>query len=90
LLTPKGDVVEQRTIRGPQKLKYELMKPAKFIVKAIMDENNNGRWDTGDLVNKKQPERVFFMDKELEIRANWDLEEEWVIGASGDSSGENK
>ncbi len=90
LLTPKGDVVEQRTIRGSQKLKYELMKPAKFIVKAIIDENSNGRWDTGDLVNKKQPERVFFMDKELEIRANWDLEEEWVIGASEDSSGEKK
>lgn len=82
LLTPKGDVVEQRSVQGRQKLSFSQMKPAKFVVKAIFDENANGRWDTGDLVAGKQPESVVYLDKELEIRANWDLEEEWKVSLS--------
>lgn len=79
LLNPKGDLIEQRTINGNQKLVFERMKPAKFLMKAVVDVNNNGRWDTGELLKKREAERVYFFEKELEVRANWDLEEEWTI-----------
>lgn len=79
LLTPKGDLVEQRSINGNQKLVFEKVKPAKFLLKAVVDVNKNGRWDTGELLKKREAERVYFFDKELEVRANWDLEEEWMI-----------
>jgi hypothetical protein len=58
-------------------VKFEYLKPGKYIVKAIEDQNNNSRWDTGDLAKKLQPEPVIFMPVEYEIRSNWNHEIEW-------------
>jgi hypothetical protein len=58
-------------------VKFEYLKPGKYIVKAIEDQNNNLRWDTGDLAKKLQPEPVVFMPVEYEIRSNWNHEIEW-------------
>ncbi len=79
LLLPKGDVFMQNVINGSSRVVYEKMKPAKYVVKAIADLNGNGRWDTGDLLGKKQAEPVYYLEKEIEIRANWDLEEEFPV-----------
>ena len=53
-------------------------KNAKFKVKAIYDRNHNGRWDTGNFRMKIQAEEVYFLQKIIEIRANWDVEEAWA------------
>lgn len=58
-------------------VKFEYLKPGKYIIKAIEDQNNNLRWDTGDLAKKLQPEPVVFMPVEYEIRSNWNHEIEW-------------
>jgi hypothetical protein len=48
-------------------------------LKIIDDLNNNGKWDTGDYIYKLQPEPVRLFPKEIIIRANWDVEEEWKL-----------
>ncbi len=82
---PKGEMISQQRIAGNQKLTYENLKPGKYVMKAVLDKNNNGRWDTGNLVEGLQPEKVYYFEKEIEIRANWDLEEEWKIVAEKDT-----
>lgn len=52
------------------------LKPDKYYVRLVLDLNNNGRWDTGNYAEKRQPEEVFYMPKYFEIRSNWDLAEE--------------
>lgn len=52
------------------------LKPDKYYVRLVLDLNNNGKWDTGNYAEKRQPEEVFYMPKMFDIRANWDLEEE--------------
>ena len=41
----------------------------------IIDENKNGKWDTGSYLKKIKPEKTFHLEKELDVRANWILEE---------------
>lgn len=79
LLNPKEDVIEERIINGSTELAFEIMKPGKYKFKAIHDRNRNLRWDTGDLVKGLQPEKVLYYSKELEIRPNWDMEEDWDL-----------
>lgn len=52
------------------------LKPDKYYVRLVLDSNNNGKWDTGNYAEKRQPEEVFYMPKYFEIRSNWDLAEE--------------
>ena len=41
----------------------------------FVDTNNNDKWDTGNYLKKIQPEEVIYYPFELELRANWDLNE---------------
>jgi len=56
------------------------------LLKVIFDRNGNGRWDTGDYLKKQQPERVMYFPKTIEIRANWDQEEQWELSIDGQIS----
>lgn len=55
------------------------LKPDKYYARIIMDENGNGIWDTGNYAEKRQPERVYYYPKVLEILINWDSEEDWYV-----------
>ena len=41
----------------------------------IIDENKNFEWDTGNYLKKIQPEKVIYLTNELDLRANWELNE---------------
>jgi len=56
---------------------FHFLKPAKYHIRAILDVNNNGRWDTGDYDIHLQPEQVFYYPQEYEIRSNWNHEIDW-------------
>jgi uncharacterized protein (DUF2141 family) len=79
LLTDKGTVVSQRIITNEKRVDFGLLEPAKYGLKAIMDNNGNGRWDTGKFIKKIQPERVLVHPKIFEVKSNWELEENWDL-----------
>ena len=54
---------------------FDYIVPGKYTFRLIEDLNNNGVWDTGDYLKKRQPEPVFYYTNELEVRANWDFNE---------------
>lgn len=50
-------------------------KPGGYELRILYDRNKNGKWDTGSYTPiKKQPEKVFYIPRQLNIRANWDNE----------------
>jgi len=52
------------------------LPPGKYTTRIIIDENGNGKWDTGSFTNKRQPELVLNYETPIELRSNWDLEVE--------------
>jgi len=56
---------------------FEYLKPGDYYVRMFIDENRNGKWDSGDLSTRKQPEEVFYYPKKLTLKANWEFEETW-------------
>ena len=53
--------------------------PGKYQLKYIADSNMDGEWTTGHFESKTQAEQVINYPTEITIRANWDLELEWLI-----------
>ena len=41
----------------------------------IYDDNKNKVWDAGNYLEKRQSEEVIYFPKELDVRANWDVEQ---------------
>ncbi|MFN9589120.1 MAG: Ig-like domain-containing protein [Bacteroidota bacterium] len=52
-----------------------LFYPGNFEMRILYDTNGNGKWDPGQYPgNKKLPEIVFLLPKELSVRSGWDNE----------------
>ena len=86
LLDEKENVLDERRLSASERLTYPFLIPGKYLLKVIFDRNGNGRWDTGDYLKKQQPERVMYFPKTIEIRANWDQEEQWELPIDGQIS----
>ena len=84
LMSEKEVVLKQLLVKASQRLHFPYLLPVKYLLKIIEDRNFNGRWDTGDYLKNQQPERVNYFPKEIEIRANWDVEESWSPKFDGD------
>lgn len=63
------------------KADFYFLNPGKYGARLINDTNGNGVWDTGNYAGKRQPEMVYYYPMVLELKANFDLTQEWDIKA---------
>ena len=76
LIDSDMDVIREfENIESNSTYSFDYIVPGKYTFRLIEDLNNNGVWDTGDYLKKRQPEPVFYYTNELEVRANWDFNE---------------
>jgi hypothetical protein len=79
VMDEKGKVSETINIKEPGKITFDYLTPQKYVLKAIMDRNGNGQWDTGNYLKHVQPEKIYFYTLPIQLRSNWDQEITWII-----------
>ena len=65
-------VVREQIATEPGEIIFPYLDPDDYRFKFIHDINGNGRWDTGDYLEKRQPEPVEFLPVSITVRSNWD------------------
>ena len=75
LTNQAGDVVATEYTETNTKVEFNLVEPALYLLRAIYDNNKNKEWDSGNYLEKRQAEEVVYLSKEIDIRANWDVEQ---------------
>ena len=78
LLTEKDEVIAEKIYTG-NALTFLNITAGKYKIRAILDVNANGQWDTGNYWQHLQPEEVYYFSKTLELRNNWEIEETFDI-----------
>ena len=74
VLSEKDEPV--RTLRAQvEGTRFEYLKPESFYVRIYEDLNGDSVWTTGDWLKHRQPEPVYYFDRKLTLKANWDFEE---------------
>lgn len=66
-----------RTTEPSLSLNIDSLSAGTYSLRIIYDENNNGKWDSGNLSQKRQAEEVEYFPKDINIRADWDVIVEW-------------
>ncbi|MFK5856074.1 MAG: Ig-like domain-containing protein [Bacteroidota bacterium] len=56
---------------------FSYLTPGIYLSKIIFDSNKDNSWSTGNYAEKLQPEEVIYYTKEIKVRGNWEIEEEW-------------
>ncbi|WP_130736337.1 Ig-like domain-containing protein [Flavobacterium sp. J27] len=80
ILTDKGVVVASQSSYTDAPIFFESIEPRIYTLRIIYDDNKNGVWDTGNYLEQKQPEQIIYYSKKIDVRANWDVEQEFLIG----------
>ena len=76
MIDSNGEVIKEiKNVNQNSTYNFELIKPGKYLFRLIEDINKNNIWDTGNYLKKIKPEPVYYFPNELEVRANWDLNE---------------
>ena len=86
-LGPDSAIVELLSSDKPVRLEpvrngvatFEYVTPGAYYARLFIDRNQNGRWDTGSVADTVQPEDVFYFSKKLNLKKNWDVEQQWNI-----------
>lgn len=73
LTTEKGKVQTEKYSTGETSLNFINVKPGKYFLRLIYDVNENGIWDSGKFLERKQAEKVVYFEDILDVRANWDV-----------------
>lgn len=75
LTNAKGEVLTSQYTESNPVITFSLLEPALFSLRAIYDENKNKTYDPGNFLEKKYAEEVIYFSKEIDVRANWDVEQ---------------
>jgi len=79
LLNDKMELVQENIINRATDLMYKNLPPGKYTVRVIFDVNRNNKWDTLNYIEKKQAEKIIYLQKIIDVRANWSINEEFTI-----------
>lgn len=74
LLNSKKKLIKQMEITNEKKVSFDLINPGQYLIRIIEDANQNGKWDSGNYLEKRKPEKVYYYGQEIKLRANWDFE----------------
>jgi hypothetical protein len=79
LISPKGKTLDQKLLKSDGVILFNYLPPENYSFRFVLDENSNGKWDTGYYLKSIQPERVIYLEeagkrKIINVRKNWEYE----------------
>ncbi len=79
LTDKEGKLYRELYQREGNVVEFNTIDPDQYYVRVIFDDNANKKWDTGNYLQRKQPETVKYYPLLIEVRANWELEQTFFI-----------
>ncbi len=81
VIDQKESVVRQARIKD-DRADFFFLEPGKCYLRLFYDRNGNGLWDTGLYEEKRQAEEVYYYPKVIDLKAMWEVEQDWDLSAA--------
>lgn len=78
LLNEKDEVLVEEYTQAAE-FNFPYLQPGNYYFKILVDENENGHWDTGDFFLRKQAEKAFIYPTLINVRPLWEMVETWQL-----------
>ena len=79
LVSRVGEVKYEKYINTIEPIEFTNIDAGKYYIRIIYDSNQNGQYDSGSFLERRMPERVSYFPEELDVRAGWDLIQEFIL-----------
>jgi len=80
-LNEKKDIIKSFPVGKNEKITFSKYPAGKYMIRVIYDDNKNGIWDTGNVKEGFQPEKVWYLKALMDLKPNWEREDPLVIPA---------
>ncbi|WP_194976305.1 Ig-like domain-containing protein [Aquiflexum lacus] len=81
ILNKKDEIIAEKYLIDSNETIFNNIEPGVYYIRAIIDNNNNKRWDTSNLMENRQAEPIYYLEnpndensRDTTIRAGWILE----------------
>ncbi len=78
-LDSKGNVKFSKQSLQESMFTFDAIEPMIYTLRIIYDNNSNNEWDTGNFLEKQLPEEIIYLQKPVDVRANWDVEQDFDL-----------
>ncbi|WP_299182457.1 Ig-like domain-containing protein [uncultured Aquimarina sp.] len=75
----QGKFISEKIVTKQETTVFDNLDPGKYNLRVILDSNKNGIWDTGNFLKGIQPEKVVYFPEAIEVRANWELKQIFIL-----------
>ena len=79
LVTENAEVKYERYAEKEGVIDFQNLTPGTYYLRAIFDTNGNKKWDSGNYLKARQPERISYRPEAIDARAGWDMVEELIL-----------
>lgn len=69
-----GKVIRTIPLHDKKVVFIEQLLPNDYTFQVIVDENKNGKWDTGDRISNTFPENIYSFSTITKVRSNWEID----------------
>jgi len=78
LLDSSEKVIYQKYASG-NNVEFDIVKPGEYIVRILVDNNDNKHWDEADFINQTFAEDSYVYYKMVIARPLWETKEDWDL-----------
>ena len=78
-LLDKNEVLYKTTSTKESSIYFETIEPKLYTIRIIYDDNSDNEWTTGNYLAKKQAEEIIYFPKLIDVRSNWDVEQDFIL-----------
>ncbi len=80
LTNSEGKILATQYSEKETTIDFNLIDPNKYTLRLIYDDDRDGFWSPGNYMEKQLSEEVIYFPKEIDVRANWDVEQPFDVG----------
>lgn len=79
LINSNGEVKYNKFITENNTIDFNNIDSGKYYIRIIFDENENKKYDSGNFLLRIDPEKVIYYPEVIDVRAGWDLVQEFIL-----------
>lgn len=79
LVNPNGEIKYETYVSNNSEINFNNIDAGKYYIRIILDDNENQKFDTGNFLKRIEPEKVIYYPDEIDVRAGWDLVQEFIL-----------
>ena len=72
-------ILQEKQVFKDGRVTFDYLNEGTYMIRAIMDRNGNGKWDTGNYLKRIQPEEIKYLPLDFKIKRNFDVEQEFDV-----------